>query len=111
MQGAENVLLEQGVMGVFIIILMAAIGVLWAQYRKQGKELQERSDAVMADMCARNDALTSIIENTIERELDLTSKHVEQSREMHTTLTLLAGYLKETEEERERTRPDRGHSG
>jgi hypothetical protein len=110
MQGAENVLLEQGVMGAFIVILMAAIAVLWVQYHKQGKELRKQSAAREADLCSRNDALTSIIENTIRQELELASKHAEQSREMHTTLTLLASYLKETEKERERARQDHGHS-
>lgn len=104
MQGAESVLLEQGVMGAIIVLLLAAIVALWVQNRKQ-------TNAVQEDMCARNDALTNIIKDTIKQELDLASKYAEQSREFHTVLTLLTGFIKELEQERERSRPDHGHSG
>lgn len=103
MQGAEGVLLEQGVLGAIIVLLTLAVAALWYQNQKQAKD-------VLEDLCDRNDALTRIIENAINKELDLASDYAEQSREFHTTLTLLSGFIREIEEERERSRQDHSNS-
>lgn len=102
MQGAENILLEQGVMGAIIVLLLAAVVALWLQNQRRVNEARE-------DMCARNDALTRIMEDTIKRELELGTKQTERSQELNTTLTLLISLIKEMEEKRERAGSDHGH--
>jgi len=98
----QNVLLEQGVMGAIILILLGAVSVLWIQARRQYNESLE-------DLRGRNDALTRIVQSTIKEELELAKADAKRSREFHTTLTLLTGVIREIGESDERKRQDHGN--
>ena len=95
----QDVLLEQGVMGAIILLLVAGIVAQWFQSRKQYNETLE-------DLRGRNDSLTSIVKNTIKEELELAKADAKRSREFHTTLTLLTGVIREMGDSYERSGPD-----
>lgn len=111
MQGAENVLIEQGVMGAIIILLVGAVVALWLYGQKkdrmaaetisqQSKLLRDQFIESLDDLRRRNDALTAIVEETIKEELELAKADAERSREFHTTLTILTDVIKEVNNER-----------
>jgi len=101
--------LEQGALGAIIVLLVAALVALWIQYQKKEKEFKAQTENIIEDICGRNTALTDIIRDAIQQELKLANQYAEHSREFHTTLTLLTGFIKELESER--GQQDNSHSG
>jgi len=111
MSGAEGVLIEQGVMGAVIVLLVGGIVALWIYNVKQAVaarealitqqcQMREQWQESLNDLRCRNDALTKIVEEAIKEELEHAKDEVARSRELHTTLTILTDVIREVNNER-----------